>query len=510
MDVFPFVTELYEEQRKPANERSRRALQLDVPHELGAMVEEAYGVFFRRTGPEEQLDRSQEDCEAKPDFERFLANLSTVKGLAVPDLFHTLAAAQSMMTDAFCRELTEVLMRFDWARPDERLDLPILAPGPSTGRSGVCATYISRDGKRSPGFYVGDRAPRAAPSVAIPAPREWEKHEPLERTPPYEYGGRRAWDPPISLFTALSCRATQIAQGASDERTIEPFEGSLREGLDPKATLRGEIRGEKRPYVRDILRRRKPAPEEQDDPFPIVWIFRLEEDPQTDWYAKWGYDLVDFRDHVEKQDLLDQAMARSGRQLESVTYERRGPEPHSRRPQDELTRIDLQGCLHFAPPHFSLRQAAIWGEATGYERCPLVPPGMATNGIPGLKAALSEQHGLECDWSDWTTTMIRMAVAYALRTVIVVAPDGFALPRAVHGEARQRGKDVRVAPLSYFPRHETRKLTVLHTLPCQHEPVPKFPPWAARELGGSPTAYRDLIPPRWREYGLKGQHDYGG
>ncbi|MBM3498290.1 MAG: hypothetical protein FJX74_06425, partial [Armatimonadetes bacterium] len=251
MDLFPFVTELYEEQRRPANERSRRPLQLDVQHELGAMLQEAYGLFFRCTGPQDQLDRSQEDCETKPDFERFLTNLCTVKGLAVPDLFHTLAAAQGMMTDAFCRELAEVLMRFTWATPDDQLDLPILAPDSTGERSGTRATYVSRDGSRSRTFYIDDEALRGSSSVAVPAPREWEEHEPREKTAEEYSKDRRVWEPSEYLFTAFSLRAAQIAEGAADERTIEPFEGSLREGLDPKATLRGEIRGEKRPYVRD-------------------------------------------------------------------------------------------------------------------------------------------------------------------------------------------------------------------------------------------------------------------
>jgi hypothetical protein len=116
-------------------------------------------------------------------------------------------------------------------------------------------------------------------------------------------------------------------------------------------------------------------------------------------------------------------------------------------------------------------------------------------------------HRLDAGAGPWYVSLVRMAIPYASTAVTIVAPDGLALPPAVFEEARQRGVQVRIVPLSYFPREMLRRMSSLLFVPVKNDPETQeysYVEYAEQVLGESVTAGRDLLPAYWLNYALRG------
>ena len=95
-----------------------------------------------------------------------------------------------------------------------------------------------------------------------------------------------------------------------------------------------------------------------------------------------------------------------------------------------------------------------------------------------------------------------MAIPYALESVTIVAPDGYAFPRIVHDHASRLGKELRFVPMSYFPADGVRRVTNYVMCPTlgrtpDEQDLPIYPEHVHRHFNERVDCYRHLLPSSW-------------
>ncbi len=514
MDLFPAFTGFY--QRWRHQRHVNEALGDGAPHPAKCFREvmsSVYKAYFAE--PSGQAPSHQAlDLEAREGFEAFLTNLCVVKQRLVPDLATAVQAAEGFLSADFCKLLVSKLMEFDWASPKQH-NLPVLAPAPRSSRHAV---LLSPDGSRGRAFRLELPRDRQPYPVRLPIPEDWKDATPTDEPGDSSreadskdprkrglMGEARTWPPCDFLCTALSRRAAQLAGERTPMLRVEPFEGSLHDGLDIKATLRSFIRGDDRFYVRLTRWRRTKALSREAEGFPLtVWIFQPGRDERSDWIL-YGEDVELFLKNGYARD--PDRMRRKAEELGEIVVDGVGfgtrdypPEYHG-----EVRRYAMRGFVFFIPPHLTAEQDAIWVE-NSYERCPLIPgAGFWGDRMEPLAHTLRLRYGIELDLSDWPSALVLMALPYAQDTgVTVVAPDGFALPRTVLAEAARRRVEVKLVPLSYFPRDQVRRIATNYVVPTTPDAPGVGFPREIQELIGEPaTTNKRLIPPWLADYGKR-------
>jgi hypothetical protein len=495
MDLFPACAKGYEQHRRPANVLRKPLSRAKTTDLLTRMLRAACEKHFGRKDAKQQLDRLGEDWEALHDFEQLLAHLTLVRQQSVPDLFTILMAAQGTMTAQFCGVLASKLMEFNWAKPKSHPGSYCLVPPPVAAGKFVRGEFIGPKGQKDGYCYVTSVPGGVCPRLEVPIPWRWEGAQLVGQRPRYDE--RRTWTPWDRLMTAMSLRAREVARSERERPRIEVFEGSLLDGVHMKSTLRAHIRGENRVYVHDRRQPSSPAPKHHDG-WPIVWVFRLEADN-----LEWGKALEwlhSFEGRVRNPALLHQ-VARDHRDASIWIVHAGRPAAQAQDPHRLIWRTELNGILLYAPTHFTLHQAARWAEDTGYRRMPVC------HSYESVETFFQTHHRLDAGAGPWYVSLVRMAIPYASTAVTIVAPDGLALPPAVFEEARQRGVQVRIVPLSYFPREMLRRMSSLLFVPVKNDPETQeysYVEYAEQVLGESVTAGRDLLPAYWLNYALRG------
>ena len=95
----------------------------------------------------------------------------------------------------------------------------------------------------------------------------------------------------------------------------------------------------------------------------------------------------------------------------------------------------------------------------------------------------------------WTTTLILMAIPFALDTVTVVAPDGHEIEPVVFHMAERYGIKVASVPLSQFSPEEIEKLSISYMAPAfVSKPRCLFSESIEKAIGEPQDANLDLVP----------------
>jgi hypothetical protein len=515
LDTFPVFANHYEDYRRNAQQRAAYRETWDWDGVFHQMLETTYRQHFIPAEEEgEQLDRALEDWEAKPDFERMLANICTLRQRKTPDIFSALSVAQSVMSESFSRKLSETFMDIQWVTPATYRDLPILAPSrESTGPGrqnpppahGFRAELMYRDGRISDPFYVQSfPGRRGLPMKTIPFNWQWNG-APAPFIPPISEpdDGRESWVPTEDLINALLFQAVRVArnQGGATRR-VEPFQGSLLDGIDVKTTLRSAARAEKQIFVRSERRHRLgvSTSDEDIDAFPVVWIFRRMIPNELEWICS-ADKLKVLSEYVGEAEWDAAGLPYEGYMFTSVAaVTETRTDPDLTKPGYEVNAHTIVGKLSFWP-QCSRSRTAEWAIETKLARNPVTPDG----DFQDLLAYYRERFGFEPGDYPWHVTLIRMAIPVAKKAVTIVAPDGYVLPRVVHDEAAIRRVEVRVAPLSYFPSEVLRRISRVVFLPVlrrEYDPdaeidYPVFPEHVERYFNEPRDTYRHLIHAKW-------------
>lgn len=476
MDVFPAFAGEYEQHvRKTASTPSAGTTwqEVDIVEKFSQLLTSAYKQHFAGSDSNEQLDRRIEDLDARSSFEQLMTGLSLLDQTRVPNLFTALIAAQGTMSPLFCERLADILMKFPWAKPDDFPELPVLAPAPAEPGDYLRGELLQRDGdggyrwKRGQWVYVHSLAGRSGPSVRLKVPWEWG-----EIPEQYTEGDSRyiyTWPPTTRLVSAMSFQALRVARAREEIRRAEPFSGSLNEGIDLKATLRAQSRGDDQIFVRDLRRQKKIEPPAANYWDPVVWVFR----PGASG-GEWDFmadPLVDLIEYASDPDRMEAVREKKDSMIEQVGFGRRsqpgdlppdyGVPPSLRVSQSIEFSLELHGILLYTPPHFNGADNCAFAENSEYQGAPFCTYASLVHAEPfphPVREMFRKEYHLEPDVTDWPATMVRMAIPFAKRTVTVVAPDNFTLPRPVLDEALRQGKTVQMTPQSYFPRETLRQM----------------------------------------------------
>jgi len=537
MDLFPAFVEGWETVRRPADRPGAftPGEGVDFAQKFAQLLGAAYDEHLAPRQERQQIDRRLEDLEARADFEQLLAGLCVVDQRRIPDMYTTLLAAKGTMSPGFCERLAGVMMRFPWAAPEDFRDLPVLAPAPDGGEERA-EIYERVPGSshywRRRGVVGVSSREVGGPGVGGPLPWSWREWPPPEEREWTGVNQMINWPPVDDLVTAMSLRAMSIASERGERRRVEPFDGSMLDGLHLKSTLRAHARGDDdRYFVRDVLKRRASAKSPSEGWDPIVWIFRLGRLPGSEWdllidpveeFFRYGY--------FENPDAVRARVPPRSHMVEQVMFARRrgiaeldadsGAPPAVRACRAIDHAYELQGILLYCPCHFASPAAAAWAERTECRRNPFVPLenpfawGRRTLS-PEVLETFRTRYGVELDPGDWPGTMVRMAVPFAERGVTVVAPDSFALPDSIFGEAARRGKEIRVVPHSFLPRTALRKMSLWFAVPARVDQAgARIDEGISRAFGEEPSANRRLLPAQWADYGVRrreaGERGAGG
>lgn len=480
MDRFPDLTWRYEEQRaRAAGGRIGRIA-------TGDLMAEKIAVACACAAPDER--------ERLAGFAHYLANLAVIGLRAGLEFASLLNAADTMVSRVFALRLGEALLKdgLSWATHEQFPQLPQLIASPPTpdelgfAGCGEKAEWV-QDGRRSRPFFLGGERRGDVPPLTVPLQAMTSPVPPVGAPGPCT-SANWVWPPCESRFFGTCYAAAAIAWENERNRIVEPFAGSLLDGVDIKATLRAHARGQGRVQVRDSRQRRR-AVEQEELTEPVVCLFEARADVVG---ARWGHLRAGsgldryVRDPVRHREVRE----REGDYFISSVQvsERRTPEEHLQPWVGEVRY--LWGSVAFGNPCINAQQGARWVEEGDYQRSPILRGG----GIEELCHYYRSRFEVHLDLADWRTALVRIAIPFARRRVVVVAPDSFIASNELVQEAAARRVALAMVPLSTFPAECIAAIRRQYFVtPCDNDGI-EFPEQLSAVLGERADAHFGELP----------------
>ena len=514
MDLFPDITALYQDHRRPVPRRKENRDSVDFGALFGDQLRTTYGRFFSDLEKQEQAERKIEDYGNLAAFERYLVNVALMSQRLVPDLNTVLEAAEAMMSKRFCEAIANTFMEYEpgWAKPQDWPDLPIVGLAPLTDTEQAFLSVEDKvtlliPGQRSDGAEGQSPHSRSEPFYLARAPdptrrrthvrNPWVWPETNDLTG--EGGGSgssstRVWPPCDNLLFATAFQAGEMVHHQTQHRVVDPFEGSLYDGIDIKATIRSAIKGEDRIYVRHPALSSQTASVADARAEPTVLILASQVPGDA---AQWHNNVIS---EECAQFVRDPSRYRSFTQkmgtvfVPGISYDEEKPVPESLRAHVQSV-YDLRGIVVFGNPCLDAHQEAHYLEATDYARCPVFQGG----GVPGLVRMYADRHHLNIDVANWPSALALFGLPYARRRIVVIAPDFFSFGPVVMAEARSRGIHLHILPLSYFPAERIQEVKRrLMVVPLDRNGT-QYSSELALALNQGPNTHLDLLPKEFRD-----------
>ncbi len=487
MDVLPEVTTRYEEARFLPVE----GIDADRLYEglLRGVLETAF-----------EVSKESERCFL-PGWVQYLSNHCLMNQWAIPPLFECANSAKVMVSDDFSKRLGTALLRknIEWAHPSQWPGLPYLS-NDDTSSSGVASAKKTQSARLSfpdrPGVDVRFVPPEGQEGISIDGFSNDPDPEPSIVRRGYSkvkgflnsFGECWAWHPRENLLYATAYQAAGFVFANFQAQRSQPFEGSLMEGLDTKATLRSYAKGENRFYVRSVAKDRQYTRRDALHE-PAVMFFGDKEDfGHSDWdVSRAAAGLTPYVTDVEKYQRIK--AEKGGAFIANIAVsERRSLEP--RLEASGGFKKYLWGTTTFGNPCNNVRQAARWAEWCNYEHFPI----LRSASLGSLLKHYRKEHGIKIDIGDWRSALIKMAIPYARRRVVVVAPSGYTVPLSVLGEAGKRKVEIKVVPLSQFPEDQIEKSRNQYFLYGLGNGGLECPPEIEEIMGETCDSYTELLP----------------
>jgi hypothetical protein len=485
MDVIPALTAHYE---------NIRALPPDAPER-----HLNYPAILRTCLAEACARAETKNPEMIPAFCQYLANRCLLNQSRVPDLFLILNAARDMISADFAHKLGKILVTdaLDWANARQWPHLPYFrqTEGAHDELTAALPADIIEHGKISFRTYVIHRCESwklnddpLLPDISNLDPMPRKKQSP-------GIGYSWVWPPGETLLFATAYTASNIVDHKLRERCPEPFTGSLHEGVDAKATLRSFIQGEHRIQVKALSAPTRMSLRTKDDDEPTVFIFeseaRIRGGRWDTLLAGCGYEIRKF---VQDQKRYDEITGRRGDGFIAAVEFFSNPEPDERLKAHLSEFRYLYGVTIFGNPSLNNLQSARWLESCDYTGCPI----LRWRSIETLFEYYQQEHHLALDHHKWVSSLVRIALPYAKRRVVVVLPKNQDIETSVLRDAANRRVGIERMSLASFPSERIdaiRKQCLVQSLDVNKMEYPKA---LSDAFGESPRAHLDLLPARIR------------
>jgi hypothetical protein len=506
MDLFPAVVKEYEKHRKSPScfdGHPIKGTYLDPKRLFDDLMQETYEEYF--ANPANQGLYRHQDLESVDDFERYLLNLCFLNLRAVPDFFTTLSSAQEMMSSEFVQAITRKFMDFPWTSLDEHPGCSLLAP--DSDDDGTYESVVLEDNEMPGGkshFYIRTVPGQVMAHTQAKIPYEWKNEKIRMRKVRKLWGDGilHTWIPWEYLITSMSLRAINKVRRRGAVDRVEPFEGSLLDGIDVKATLRSHSRGKNKLYVRDTVKEPLNDISNTIEGFPVVWILTPHTKEGNEWIALYEY-CEWMKKHVRDRSMLDQVRnLKGGMMIALIGYGNRYEHSKASKLNSKIRSDHYDGIIMYQPICWSKKQFARWVEVTQFQRNPFCHHGVLGAKGGDLTRLFDEEHGVKIGEYDWTTTMVLLALPYARGIMAVVAPDGYAFDPIIRDRACRYGVDVCRVSLSLFSKQEIKDLSINHMAPAIiQEPRCLFHKSIEAAIGQKQTDNEHLVPRSCLEFG---------
>jgi hypothetical protein len=514
MDRYPLMSTLYERSRNSPGEGTLFPAAMETPYNIyRGILDKVYSRYLPESGKNKFSPRNESWKLA--DFERLMANIAMVHPGSSPSMTEMLACSESMMPQEFTRLLADQLMDIGrpWASIGQFPELPVvyLVPEGSGDRTTPPELYklVSKSNenndqgsryKRSRSFNVNYREAYPLPGNPLDS-WEWSNE-------PKEHGNKAGsfcwvWPPCEALLYGTAYEASALASTTVKKNDSLPFEGSLHEGLDIKATMRSSITGEKKIYVKKTSLSRRTSQPDLTRPEPVVFIF---DEFSSEVKPEWSLMLaaLNFGNLIKnKKNLYNETVRKFGNYFVTVVCRTVYIEP----PEAIRDAVDsygiLEGILKIGHPCINAKQGAEWLEQNDFNACPV----LQNTSIHTLVDFYKRHHGISIDESDWKSTLILAGIPYARERVVIIAPAGFKPSLSTFSAAKRRNISLDFLPLNYFSAERIAGMRRRLTVRTSDSYGLHYPPEAERILGEKPDKYFDLFPPLLQQEFAKYSHE---
>ena len=505
MDYYPVMTTLYEKSRHFPGRNLNFSKDLPDTNKLcREILNRTYEEYFREYGTS-HINGSDKNCIEKiPDFERLLANLSLVRQHHSPSMSDILDCSETMMPECFNGLLMSQLMNIDrpWASLKQFPDLPLISVMPRDHEdpaniAGIDNFRLTDTRKRNSGsweipgyeeesFTIHFHNSNSSPAYSS---RVWNwSDDPFKKKRKSNYYVW-VWPPCEALIFGTAYKASMIARTRSDDPSPAVFEGSLYNGLDIKATLRSVISGEKKIMIKKASAEKKIFTPDGKHPEPTVFIFS---DDPSDLASAWSLLIAgtNLYRNVKNRSRFDNIVRAKGSCfISSISRVKDHEIPQSMRGHIDSFNI-LDGYTVFGNPCINARQAAQWLEDNDYNCCPVMTDTLITS----LTCYYKKHFRMELSVTDWTSTLIQLAIPYAKERFVVIGPKTLRIPEKLNLEAGRRNISIDFLPLNFFSDFHVSEMRRRIMLRAGDPDGLTYPPEAEKAIGQKADKYFELLP----------------
>jgi len=505
MDIYPILTTIYEQNRHNPLIKGKYIIQLPGNNRIYRDIFcETCKKYFSNSKAGLPAGKSGNEIQRITDFERLVANMQMIQQHNAPSVADMLRCAQSMMHSAFSALLTSQLMDIgrSWASPEQFPGLPLVAKmrnepdegfnqisidlfqliGGSNYKKDKEQPYINRSGKFTLEYHHSNPVPEHLFRSWI---WEGEPEGPQEQRSYFDW----VWPPCESLLFGSAYEASRMAVTRSNKSVSAPFEGSLYNGLDIKATIRSAIKGEKKIYIRKPSSSKETFSPDGKKPEPTVFIF---DESRTDIKSTWSLLIAgtNIRSHIKDKSKYDEVTGKYGNcfvsSISRVCFQE--APAHFKRFVDSYS--ILEGITAFGSPCINARQGAQWVEDNDFKCGPVLD----YTSIGALIEYYGKHHKMDISESDWKTALILFALPFARERVVVVAPVNFKITDKPKSEAKRRNVSIDLLPLNYFPVNRIAEMRQRIMVRAKDSDGFAFPPDVEKALGQKSDKYMELLP----------------
>lgn len=477
MDLFPEIAETFNTNRGAVGETNWATIYTNrFEHIRKRMIDYLQGT----------------DSLLFPAFLRYLQNICTTHAKSTPHVCQIVNVASSIVSKAFANRLSEELIfkAIRWEDPSDWPDLPIVHCTEDKGvRLPEKATLRSGSRSSQP-FYI-----QAADTESNHALKVWRKPDSEESSANHRKSPIShwvwVWPPNEFLLFSTLLKASRIATSQKPSPASEVFQGSLREGVDVRSTLRSYAMGRPTLYVKTSRSTENhPAPDWDEE--PGIVLFSIADDATgADFQCMQAGQT--FMGYVSDQERLKAVIQERGDcAIAGIQYRTGIVDDEEGGQVDYPSTNFLWGLINYGSPCANDHQAALWLERHNYACCPILPECRFTT----LSEALLKRFRISLEGCNWQSVLIRLAIPYASNYITILAPEHFHLAAADLRLAESLGIEIRIACLNHFPEYELNRIRNQKMFPSLDGHGLQFDPMICEAMGENPDRYLERLPQR--------------